>query len=96
MRAYRLSFLARLDLIEIWNYSRDQWGRHRAETYLRTIQTTIEMLAARPDAGWTDDTLSEEYRRRAVGSHVVFYRMDSRVEIVRILHQSMDAKSHLS
>ena len=72
MKAYRLSFLARLDLIEIWNYSRGQWGKRRAETYLRTIQATIEMVAERPDAGRVNEMIGEGYRQRTVGSHVVF------------------------
>ena len=53
------------------------------------------MIAERPDVGWTDEAIGEGYRRRAVGSHVIFYRMDEGVEIVRVLHQSMDAKSRL-
>jgi toxin ParE1/3/4 len=96
MKAYRLSSLARLDLIEIWDYSRGRWGDVRAEAYLRSIQSTVEMIAERPDVGWADEAIGEGYRRRAVGSHVIFYRMDEGVEIVRVLHQSMDAKSRLS
>ncbi|HJV41458.1 type II toxin-antitoxin system RelE/ParE family toxin [Caulobacter sp.] len=95
MKSYRLSVLARLDLIEIWNYSRDQWGERRAEAYLRSIQTTIETVANNPHAGGRDDALRKGYRRRAVQSHVIFYRAERGVEIVRVLHQSMDAKSHL-
>jgi toxin ParE1/3/4 len=95
MKAYRLSFLARLDLVEIWDYSRDQWGKHRAKAYLRTLQSTIQMIAEHPDAGSADETIGEGYRRRAVGSHVVFYRIERHVEIVRVLHQSMDPKTHL-
>lgn len=95
MKAYRLSSLARLDLIEVWGYSRDRWGDVRAEAYLRGIQSMVEMIAARPDVGWADEAIGEGYRRRAIGSHVIFYRMDENVEIVRVLHQSMDAKSRL-
>ena len=36
------------------------------------------------------------YRKVTVGSHVMFFRMQSDVvEIIRILHQSMDVERHL-
>jgi toxin ParE1/3/4 len=36
------------------------------------------------------------YRKRAAGSHVIFYRqLSHKTEIVRILHQNMDVDSHL-
>lgn len=42
-----------------------------------------------------DDSLRSGYRRCATGSHVVFYRVGAKVEIIRVLHQSMNAKAYL-
>jgi toxin ParE1/3/4 len=95
MKRYRLSFQARGDLDDIWDYSDDRWGSEQAADYLRQIRATIEMIAERPELGPLDHALRAHYRRRAVGSHVIFYRMGDVIEIVRVLHQNMDARAHL-
>lgn len=95
MTRYRLSRRAKADLDEIWDYSLDRWGDQQAAAYQRQIYTAIGMIAERPDLGWADSNLRPGYRRRPAGSHVIFYRVGGMVEIVRILHQSMDAKSRL-
>ena len=42
------------------------------------------------------ENIRQGYRKVAVGSHVLFFRMQSGVvEIIRILHQSMDVGRHL-
>ncbi|ENZ81114.1 MULTISPECIES: type II toxin-antitoxin system RelE/ParE family toxin [Caulobacter] len=95
MKPYRLSRRAKADLDDIWSYSKHRWGSWRAADYLREIQAVIEMIAERPDLGWPDDSLRPGYRRRTAGSHVIFYRIGVGVEIVRVLHQSMNARAHL-
>lgn len=96
MRPYRLSFQARGDLDDIWDYSNANWGREQAANYLRQIRATIAMIAERPELGRMDDALRAGYRRRSVGSHVIFYRTGDVIEIVRVLHQNMDARAHLN
>lgn len=96
MKAYRLSYKARRDLDEIWDYSRGVWGARRASAYLRDIRTAIEMAAERPSVGAVLEDLPA-YRRRPVGSHMVLYRVqDGVIMIVRVLHQNMDATRALS
>jgi toxin ParE1/3/4 len=94
--AYRLSHDARRDLDDIWDYSRDQWGARRATAYLRDLRAVIELIAERPDIGQALDPPDEIFRKRPIGSHVIFYRLQRGVvEIARILHQNMDASSRL-
>lgn len=95
MRSYRLSHRAKADLDDIWDYSQEKWGSHRAAACHRQIRTAIAMIVERPDLGWSDDTVHPGYRRRSVGSHVIFYKIGKVVEIVRVLHQNMDAKTRL-
>lgn len=96
MKAYRLSYKARRDLDEIWDYSRDLWGARRAGAYLRDIRTAMEMVAERPSTGAVLEDLPA-YRRRPVGSHMILYRLqDGVIMIVRVLHQNMDATRALS
>ena len=93
---YRLSHEARRDLDDIWNYSRDHWGARRAASYLRDLRTAIDLIAERPDTGQALDEPDDAFRKRPVGSHTIFYRLEAgSVEIVRILHQNMDASSRL-
>ncbi|MDZ4318427.1 MAG: type II toxin-antitoxin system RelE/ParE family toxin [Phenylobacterium sp.] len=96
MRPYRLSHQARADLDEIWAYSVGKWGRRKAADYLRHIRLAVELVAERPELGGQHEGIGSEYRKRPVGSHVIFYRAGEAVEIVRVLHQNMDIRLHLA
>jgi len=49
-----------------------------------------------PDMGVRRDDLFPSYRARLVERHIVYYRVGrDAVEIVRILHERMDASMHL-
>ena len=88
MPAYRLSKLARLDLIEIGDYTVDQWGLEQALRYLDSMENCFGLIAANPKIGRKCDRLRKGYRRIEHEKHVVFYRMDEEgAFIVRILHQ---------
>jgi len=96
VKAYRLSYDARRDLDEIWDYSRGQWGVRRAVAYLRDLQAAINLIVEHPDIGQALDAPDAAFRKRPVGSHIIFYRLEAGlVEIVRVLHQNMDATSRL-
>ncbi len=95
MKPYRLSRRAKADLDDIWTYSEQRWGVEQAADYARELQATIEMIAEHPGMGQPDENLRAGYRRCASGSHVIFYRVGVRVEIIRVLHQSMNARAHL-
>ncbi len=71
-------------------------GGRRAGAYLRDIRTAFGLIVERPNIGLVLEGLDDADRKRVVGSHVVFYRvMNGRIEIVRVLHQNMDATQHL-
>ncbi|MBO9543328.1 type II toxin-antitoxin system RelE/ParE family toxin [Caulobacter sp.] len=96
MSGYRLTPRAQRDFDEIWVYSKAKWGARRALTYLREIRATIALAAANPDLSPFDEDLPSGYRRRSTGSHFIFYRRgEGFIEIVRVLHQTMDIDSHL-
>jgi toxin ParE1/3/4 len=90
MTAYRYSKLARLDLIEIGDYTLDQWGIEQALRYLNSLEECFERIAANPGIGRRCDRIREGYRRFEHQKHVIFYRSDPEgVLIVRILHERM-------
>jgi toxin ParE1/3/4 len=96
MKRYKLSHRAKVDLDRIWDYSEEKWGAQQAAAYHLQIRNAIAMICERPDLGLSDELLRTGYRRRSAGSHVIFYKVGEEIEVIRILHQNMDAKSHLN
>jgi plasmid stabilization system protein ParE len=45
---YKLSKKAEFDLINIWNYTLEQWGEKQADDYLQAIQSAIRLLVENP------------------------------------------------
>ncbi len=96
MTAYTIAPRARRDLQEAWAYSRDRWGRRRADTYIRDLTTIIEQIAAKPLLGQACDEIRIGFRRHPAGSHMLFYVIrDETVVVIRVLHQQMDIEDKL-
>ena len=96
MAGYSLSPAARADLESIWDYTVTHWGEAQAEDYTRKIQAACEALSKGTIITRSAEDIREGYRKVTVGSHVIFFRIQSGVvEIIRILHQSMDVGRHL-
>ena len=96
MASYTLSPAAQADMESIWNYTVRHWGEAQAEIYTRGIQAACEALSNGTLVSRSADDIRAGYRKAAVGSHVMFFRMQADVvEIIRILHQSMDIERHL-
>jgi toxin ParE1/3/4 len=94
--AYRFSRLARLDLIEIADYTLDTWGEEQAYRYLDGLDECFQLLAQSPQIGRPCDRIRSGYRRIEHQKHVVFYRIEKDgVFIGRILHQRMLPSSRL-
>ena len=61
------------------------------------LRKRLRGLADNPLLGKARDEVKESYRSFHEGSHVIFYRMaGDDIEIIGILHQSMDVEQHLS
>ena len=96
MGSYALSPAAQADLEDIWDYTVRRWGEAQAENYTRNIQAACEALSEGTMISRSAEEIRAGYRKVTVGSHVMFFRMQSDVvEIIRILHQSMDVERHL-
>jgi|SRR6185437_858587 len=88
MPNYRFSKLARLDLIDIADYTLDRWGVDQAIRYLDSLEKGFSLIAANPEIGRKCDLLRKNYRRIEHEKHVIFYRSDDAgILIVRILHR---------
>lgn len=92
---HALTPAAQADLEEIWDYSAGRWGEAQAERYTRDIQTACQALVDGTMVGRSAADIRPGYRKIAVGSHVMYFRVRSgRVEIVRILHRRMDVERY--
>jgi len=97
MTGYVLSPAAQADVESIWDYTVERWGERQAETYILAIRDACAALAEGRRRGRPIDAIRAGYLKLAVGAHFLFYRFDEagRIDVVRILHQSMDVPAHL-
>ncbi len=97
MRLFSLTRKARADLKSIAAYTQRKWGKEQRRIYTRQFDDTFKMLSETPSAGNKCDFIKQGYRKFPVTSHMVFYHSKNldEIEIVRILHKRMDAKSVL-
>lgn len=90
MAKFRLSRLAEADLMNIGAYSLDKWGEDQTTRYIDALEACCQRLVDNPQLGRACDQIRPGLRRMETGSHVVFYRIESREILVsRILHQRM-------
>ena len=97
MPNYRLSRKALSDLVEIGRYTERKWSVNQRNTYLKQIDNCFAELSDNPNLGVKCDYIKKGYRKFPQGSHIIFYRLnsDNILEIIRVLHKSMDVESHL-
>jgi toxin ParE1/3/4 len=97
MRGYVLTPAAQADLRQIWDYTAARWGEAQAERYILGIRNACEALADGRRTGRAIDDVRPGYRKLAVGSHFLFYRLTEAgvIDIIRILHRRMDVPAHL-
>ena len=84
-----LSVAAEEDLLAAWNYiSHDDMDA--ADALLDRVAEVCQKLAEWPDLGRERPELGRDMRSFPVETHVVYYRVRSDVEVVRVLHGRRD------
>ena len=95
MTAFKITGKAQADLIAIGRFTLKEWGTLRRNNYLLQLDHCFSQLSEHPEIGSACDFIAEGYRKFPQGSHLIFYKqgpMDI-VEIIRVLHESMDVDS---
>lgn len=93
---YILSPNAQESLRNIKAYSFEQFGHEQTISYLKLIEKKLRMIAESPDIGRKRGEIKKGYLSFLAGSHVIYYRKARKhVDIIDILHQSMDPYRHL-
>lgn len=96
MAEYLLTPAAERDLEDIWTYTVQHWGLEQANHYIDHLIAAIDSLSQSPKAAPTCDHIRIGYRRRSVERHMVYFRITTDgIVVVRVLHESMDAKKRL-
>jgi toxin ParE1/3/4 len=87
--------IARTDLKEISCYTDKKWGRQQHFNYLKQLKDRFAILAEKPWLGRLRGELFGSPYSYHEGRHVIFYRpIAGGIEILRVLHDSMDFSRH--
>ncbi|WP_260293571.1 type II toxin-antitoxin system RelE/ParE family toxin [Sedimenticola hydrogenitrophicus] len=97
MRPYLLTAAARKDIVDIGRFTTEKWGKRKRDKYLKQLDDAFKLLARQPDIGRDADDIKPGNKKFSQGSHIIFYRAgtESRIVVIRILHNSMDVDQHL-
>ena len=98
MVAYHLKIAkaARLDLKDIFQYSRRQWVDKKADQYLGAIKEQMVLITRNSDMGVNRPELQKGMNSLLIESHIVFYTVDLlHINIVRVLHHRQDPNRRL-
>ena len=95
---YKISLKAQSDLINIWEFTFENWSVEQADRYYELIIDKINQICQKPDIGKKYDYVREGYWGANVKSHIIFYKIRDQklIEIIRVLHKRMDLEYRLS
>lgn len=88
MPKYKISNLARQDLIRIYQYGLVRFGQNQADKYFDQLFSLFDRIAERPYAFQSVDHIKSGYRRCVSGNDSIFYRIQSdTIEIMTVVGQ---------
>ena len=85
------------DLIEIWDYTVENWSENQAEKYYNLIVASCIDLDNNPQLGKSYNIVSQNLLGYKCGEHIIFFQeiVKNEIEIARVLHGMMDLKSKI-
>lgn len=96
MANYVLSPEAARSIAEIDTYTAKQFGPKQAIRYLEGLLDRLEFIAEDPQRGMHRPELNADCLSYFVGSHTIYYRIKAeQIQIIDVLHQSMEPARHL-
>ncbi|MCD6581012.1 MAG: type II toxin-antitoxin system RelE/ParE family toxin [Desulfuromusa sp.] len=98
MAIFTLTEAAKSDLKDIARFTQKRWGLEQRNKYLKTLDDCFHQLASNPATGRACNEIKVGYYKFSTESHMIFYRKksDLKIQIVRVLHESMDVKLQFS
>ena len=96
MRSVEVTRKAESDLIDIWLYTFETWGAAQADRYVDQLGAAMDYLAQHPSMGVDYGHVLPDYRKFRIAHHDIFYRLlDTKILVVRVLHEDIDAPRRL-
>lgn len=98
MSTFTLTNKAVADLSEIWNYTFETWSEQQADNYYNLIIQACSIVAKKPTLGKYYHEIHPNLLGKKTSKHIIFYfiQEDKSIEVVRVLHESMDLKGKWS
>lgn len=99
MAKYDITSEAKEDLYRIWEYTVDTWSEEQADKYYAILESAFnEIASVENKPGKSYDEIMSGLKAYHIRRHMIFYLIqeNSRVLILRILHEKMDYPRHLS
>ena len=96
MPRYLLSPEAQRSLVQISEYTLNNYGRQQQKSYLKMLREHMRAVARRPEKGRDRCEIKTGYCSIQAEKHRIYYRIrESHIEIIDVLHQSMEPKTHI-
>lgn len=96
MKRLVLTEIARADLASIRRFSTRSWGRDQTSRYIDALRDTMKGLVRGTVITRARDDLRPGVLMASSGRHSIFFEADdSRILVVRVLHDRMDYRRHL-
>jgi toxin ParE1/3/4 len=91
-----LTEIARADLASIRRFSTRSWGRDQTSRYIDALRDAMKDLVRGTVITRARDDLRPGVLMATSGRHSIFFEADdSRILVVRVLHDRMDYRRHL-
>jgi toxin ParE1/3/4 len=96
MAKFVLSPQAQKSLKQIQRYTFENYGKQQTSLYLNGLRKRMQQLAESPFDGKPRSEIKTDYYSYYEGRHTIYYRIrDTHIDIIDILHQSMEPDRHL-
>ena len=97
MTKFRLTNKAVNDLEDIWDYTFETWSEKQAEKYYLLLLQSCQEFSKTLSLGRKYEEIRNEILGYRSYQHIIFYtKMSNKeIEIVRMLHGSMDLKNKI-
>jgi len=95
MAKYRLSNEAKEDLIRIHHYGVNRFGIAQADKYFNSFFKYFDIIAQQPFSFESVDYIKKGYRRCAIGSDSIYYKVNNDIVEIMAIVGRQDLKNIL-
>ena len=87
---------AKLDLIDVWLYTFNQWGESQADKYIDALEDSLHLLVEQPLICRERTQFNPPVRIHHYEHHLIVYTiLSDGINIIRVLHENMNVDIQL-